>query len=426
MTDPAPEVAPTERNIDPPLPLVPPSTEAPRLPPTETAPTTEPSDNAVIIAAPATPVTSDTRPAAPATITLDACPKPLSIQEVPLDEAGRFRAERLILEARNERGIPESAPARSPASLIAHGRIRVQEPDLGDLTEAWVIGDIHADLPGLAWTIEALRPPDRSKGPRTLFLLGDLIDDLPESAATIRLVHQLSHDPDFRTIVLVGNHDEALQIDDAGRFRADISPADFKDEICAETTDPTIEGKRALAKNFCDWVRTLPVAIFLRDGTIIAHGGVPHRDLLDRIKTPQDLSRPEALSDFIWARLVPEVKRRMAVAQTVTRSRELGSEDFKQFCHHTSQVLGLPLRRMIRGHDHEATRYAVHGHTWEDRVVTINNMSRRLPREFLDAEWMHPHVVRWRPDQPLQPMRIVIDPEWRRRQDLEQASESQV
>lgn len=288
-------------------------------------------------------------------------------------------------------------------------KILRQEPH-SELKRGWIIGDVHADLVGLACIFEYIHEQSKShNNPFLVVLLGDLIDDFNENLQTLSLVSDFIKNYAGCTVLLKGNHDEALDLDEFG-FKSNVSPSDFSDDL--QDCQPD-SNKYKIAKSFIQYIKDAPAAIFLRDGTLLAHGGVPHTDLHEDIKNKKTFDSPDAINDFIWARLIPKVKKRFVVPISITRSRELGAEDFAAFLEIAGQVLDFKVNRMVRGHDHVDPRCEIYGGIWKQSVVTINNMSWRLPREFGLPGPTDPHIIEWNSGQPLQPLKIEIDLKWR-------------
>jgi len=279
------------------------------------------------------------------------------------------------------------------------------------LNHGWIIGDVHADLVGLACIFQYIQEQSELRESQSLVvLLGDLIDDLKENTETLSLVSEFIENYKGFTILLKGNHDEALVLNEGG-FKSNVSPSDYSDHLQHCQPDSR---EYQIANSFTQYIKQAPAALFLRDGTLLAHGGVPHTDLHEDIKNNKTFDSPLAINDFIWARLIPKVKKRFAVPHAITRSRELGSTDFEAFLKIAHQVLGFNVNRMVRGHDHVDPRFEIYGGIWKQSVVTINNMSWRLPREFGLSGPTDPHIIEWKHGLPLQPLKIEIDPDWRR------------
>jgi hypothetical protein len=221
-----------------------------------------------------------------------------------------------------------------------------------------------------------------------------------------------------RIVCLRGNHDVALTIGPDGGFSSSVDPSELCDYLQSSAFRPDRAREEELARSFVSCFRDAPAAIFLKDGTLLAHGGVPHVDLHKALTTREELGGEQPASDFVWARMV-NVRRRMAQPQSLTRSREIGSEDFRDFRQLTHVMFGSStcagVERMVRGHDHVEDRCEILGGHWERRVVTINNMSRRLGRELSPPGPTAPCLVQWRSGEPLQPIRLGIDPAWQDR-----------
>jgi hypothetical protein len=278
--------------------------------------------------------------------------------------------------------------------------------------QAWFVGDVHGDLVGLVAALDFIRHrPEYSKEYDIIVLLGDLIDDLPESKSVLAEVSE-ALGAEERLIVIVGNHDDALKRNSDTRvFSASVAPCDYCESLKGVAADDREDRLLGFAESFISYMRDAPVALFLSDGTMAAHGGVPHTDRAEAVAHGGWGDNPLVCSDFIWARLHPRAKSRMAVSNT--RSRELGAEDFRKFASIVKSHLGFEPVRMIRGHDHIDARFEIYGGKWQDAVLTINNMSWKLPRETGVDGPRNPCIARWTRGEPIQPIVIQMDSEWR-------------
>ncbi len=295
------------------------------------------------------------------------------------------------------------------------GRVLVekdQQSGAKPLGCAWFIGDVHGDLVGLLAALEFIRSQKEYRDHDIIVLLGDLIDDLAESHEVLAEVSERLQ-RDERLLVIAGNHDVALEYCDERGFGASVDPSDFSRYLQQlwECEESIREVSHRLARSFIEYIANAPVALFLRDGTIVAHGGVPHTDMTQKVLQENWGELPEVWSDFIWARLHPRAKRRIAV--TGTRSRELGAADFHAFTEVMGTKLGFKPTRMIRGHDHIDERFEIYGGPWKGAVLTINSMSWKLPREIGVDGPRDPCVAQWRPNEPIQPYVIKLDRAWR-------------
>lgn len=337
---------------------------------------------------------------------------------LPLDlEAQRRVSERC--EHRRTRTELRDFPVGAKPSWLDRlfhrtGRILVErrmESGADRCQQAWFVGDIHGDLVGLLAALDFIRNQhEYCKERDIIVLLGDLIDDLPESESVLAEVSEALASEE-RLVVIVGNHDDALEYSDSRGFGASVDPCDYCEYLRSiADRDP---GHRSLefAQSLIRYMLDAPVALFLSDGTMAAHGGVPHTDLAEAVAHGGWGQDPRVWSDFIWARLHPRAKSRMAVSGT--RSRELGAEDFRRFASTVKSQLEFEPVRMVRGHDHVDARFEIYGGKWQDAVLTINNMSWKLPRETGVDGPRNPCIARWTHGEPIQPIVIEMDREWR-------------
>lgn len=263
------------------------------------------------------------------------------------------------------------------------------EGDVGDL---WFIGDVHGDLLALECALAYISGEDPGA---VMLFLGDLIDDGPFSFEVLLRVIDLTLTQPRRVALLPGNHDEALSLDrQTGRYSSNVVPSDFAECLNGHSASPPM---RDLADAFILLVGILPRALFFRDGLLAAHGGIPQRDLWENggLASRQDLDAPLCLQDFVWTRAHPRARRRLP--DRYSRGAEFGIEDFNAFCERASAVLGRPVERMVRGHDHIPERYSVYAGYRRHRIVTINTLASRLSRELTGPFERVPCVARYRP-----------------------------
>jgi hypothetical protein len=245
----------------------------------------------------------------------------------------------------------------------------------------WVVGDLHADVLTLANIIaHADRVAEEEGEPPAFVFLGDFVDRGRQDHETLlRLFALILRDP-ARVCVIPGNHDIDLKCDDAGRFRVSIEPAEY----CARLNtlvadgDPAAREQVELAKLLIPFWKARPKAVILPDGTMFSHGGFPHTDLHASLASPADLADPRCLDDFLWARLSESPKKR---PNRGNRGHEFGWKDFAQFCRVMGEVVGVPVARLVRGHDHVPARWLLPPEYREFPVLTINAMGRRMDAE---------------------------------------------
>lgn len=321
----------------------------------------------------------------------DALEVPEDAVERALDESAR--ADRRPRAAEIAAGLdaldgrlalaPFAAPV-APGGLVLRG-----EESLGD-REIWAIGDLHGDLLGLECCVAAIERAAEGR-PHLVVFLGDLIDDGPLSYDTMLRAMELFAGAPDRFALLVGNHDVALSFDEtAAAFSSDVEPGDLADALNAMQDQRAVAAARA----FVRLVARAPRALFLPDGTLAAHGGVPQSDLWTGLTTPADLDGRFCRDDFVWCRAHERAKRRLP--SRGLRGAEFGREDFAEFCALASERLGLPTGRMLRGHDHFEQRFCLYELYAANPIVGVNAMCRRLERELFGPPARRPVVARWR------------------------------
>jgi len=261
-------------------------------------------------------------------------------------------------------------------------------------TPLWFIGDLHGDLLALeaALALIAREKAAAPDAPRArIVLLGDLFDDGAYGLEVLLRVFELLIEGSDSVCVIAGNHDEALAYD-GSRFTAAVVPADFSDFLDANLAHEWIvrAGKLAV-RLFAD----APRALFLPDGLLVAHGGIPLTDLHEMLRETGDWNDPRCLSDFVWTRAHPRARKKLP--NRASRGSQFGYEDFAAFCA-LSAELGRPVSRMVRGHDHVEERYAIYPAYAPHPLLTTVALSRRLPRESFGPYERVPTIARWVPD----------------------------
>jgi protein phosphatase len=272
----------------------------------------------------------------------------------------------------------------------------------------WIIGDLHADILTLA-NIFALADRDAANGAAPAFVfLGDFVDRGRHDHETLLLLFQRIMRQPGRVCVIPGNHDIDLRWDEPGtRFQVSIEPAEYCERLNGLLArGPASDSDEIeLAKLFIAYCKERPKAVILPDGTLLAHAGFPHTDTHEALLAPANLGDQKCLSDFLWARLSESPKKR---PNRGNRGHEFGSRDFAQFCQIMSETVKVPVKRMIRGHDHVPNRWLV---SYSESVLTLNAMGRRMDLEPEPAEGLHPWpvVARHVPDRLPDIVRLQLD-----------------
>ncbi|MFO0826066.1 MAG: metallophosphoesterase [Gemmataceae bacterium] len=196
----------------------------------------------------------------------------------------------------------------------------------------WIVGDIHADVLALANIIEFAERSAPELGPPSFLFLGDFVDRGRHDHETLLLLFGLVTRHPARVCIIPGNHDvDLVWGQKSQKFGVTIQPAEYCERLNSilSSEEHTDREKIELAKLSIEFWKTRPKAVFLPDGTAFSHGGFPHSDLHDSLKTPADLCAKKCIDDFLWARLSESQKKR---PNRGNRGHEFGWRDFAQFC----------------------------------------------------------------------------------------------
>jgi hypothetical protein len=259
--------------------------------------------------------------------------------------------------------------------------VAVVRADAGVPSDLWIVGDLHADVLTLANIVayaESQAGPDR---PAHFLFLGDFVDRGIHDHELLLLLFRLMMDHPERACVVPGNHDVDLQYDEAAkRFKVTIEPAEYCAALNAALARDTPEDRDrvGLARAFIRFCAGRPRAVFLPDGTLIAHGGFPHTDAQKEIKTLADLCAPRCQDDFLWARVAESAREKRP--NRGSRGHEFGWDTLVQFAKVAGERLELPVRRLVRGHDHVPDRWQEYPEYADNGlpVLTLNAMGRVL------------------------------------------------
>jgi len=299
-------------------------------------------------------------------------------------------------------------PAESPLAFskyrsLGAGHVAVVAKDVeGQTGNVWFLGDIHGDLLALDSAIDYI---DGLCPEATIVFLGDLFDDEGFGYEVVLRVFQLMAERPGRIGYIVGNHDVSLHCNDdiPVTFSSSVSPSDFADFLNSQRDDPVVSGVGNFAVRF---FRFAPRAIFLPDGLVVVHGGVPLNIRFPAVVAPADLEKAECLQDFVWTRAHERARKK--IPNPTSKTSEFGFEDFTAFCEHISTKLAIPTNRMVRGHDHFEAGHSTYERWTRNSCVTVNTMSRRLPRDPFGPFERTPCVARWFASEPLEIHQLVI------------------
>jgi hypothetical protein len=299
-------------------------------------------------------------------------------------------------------------PAESPLAFSTYrslgtGHVSVVADAIdGQTGKVWFLGDIHGDLLALDSAIDYI---DGVCPDATIVFLGDLFDDEGFGYEVVLRVFQLVAERPGRIGYIAGNHDVSLNCNDGVpvTFSSSVSPSDFADFLNANREDPGAYGVGQFAIRF---FRFAPRAIFMPDGLVVVHGGVPLGIRFPSIGVPADLERAECLQDFVWTRAHERARKK--IPNPTSKTSEFGFEDFSAFCNHVSTTLGIPANRMVRGHDHFEACHSIYERWTRNPCLTVNTLSRRLPRDPFGPFERTPCVARWFSAGPLEIHQLVL------------------
>jgi hypothetical protein len=247
---------------------------------------------------------------------------------------------------------------------------RILSATASSLGDVWFIGDLHGDLLTLETALNYIEKTS-PLGWKVVFL-GDLFDDTGYGLEVVLRVFELISNQPERFCLLTGNHDEALYFDETSRtFSSTVIPDDLSITL---NNSSYVE----LGNTIISLYQNTPRALIFSDGLLAAHGGFPLSDLWDSLNSPVDLESDVCLQDFVWTRIHDRSKKK--IPNRTSKGCQYGYQDFEGFCERMKD-LGLPVKRMVRGHDHIENRYAVYDRYQINPILTINAMSRKLPRE---------------------------------------------
>ena len=263
-----------------------------------------------------------------------------------------------------------------------------------DENELWFFGDIHGDLLGMITAIEYAKKNSEGKEPM-YFFLGDFTDRGPFDSLVLLKLYSMILDGEQRgrICVIAGNHDECLGYDEEKKeFYATVQPAEFTDWLNKDKKDDPVW--QEIGIQTIEFFKRMPRAIFLPDGLLIAHGGVPHTDLHDQIESIKRLNDHDCLGDFVWTRAHEKIPKRRPNRNT--RGCSFGREDFEAFCKTAGKFLDKPVDRMLRGHDHYLEGYRHYEKYVENPMLTLN--TRCIQPDMMGGPYSnYLCVARWVP-----------------------------
>ncbi len=288
-------------------------------------------------------------------------------------------------------------------------------PMAADRIDWFVAGDVHGDLPALVACADAAIARARPGRTPVMAVLGDLVDRGEDSVACMLFVLRLALGldkarPDLKVLFVRGDHDVALCYDEAtGEISSGVSPADLAERF--RGPDGFFAPESAVVHAFTRFVAGCPAAVYLDDGTLLVHGGVPQGDLLPRLGLDLSLQSPECAQDFAWCRIEDGVRRKRP--SRVSKTAEEGAENVGAFLDWFNARLASaevdsaraaslraagftplrPVERIVRGHTHVPGGYLRYSR-FPVEVHTVNSFHGEVPF----AGTVRPAVVELGPD----------------------------
>ena len=230
------------------------------------------------------------------------------------------------------------------------GKVLVLSPEDVQGRDWWFIGDIHGDIRALKCIVGKIR--SESEDSRIVFL-GDIFDRNLEDGGfeTVKCFLSMLRDGNGEIIWLAGNHDTSLQYDEAAKkFPIATNRSEFASFL---NEHPDLH---EFGKELVRIIGTLPEALVFPDGLIASHGGVPHVDVSEKIKSLVDFETVECSNDFTWGRMT---EAKFKFPDRTSRGHELGRRDFEKFCEHSANIFTAvgcqPVSGIVFGHQHLLT-----------------------------------------------------------------------
>ena len=258
-----------------------------------------------------------------------------------------------------------------PLALPSDGRVFVDARESA-FSNVWVIGDVHGDLDAVTaafafadeWTIS------HSADSPAVFSLGDLFDRGDKSLETLlKFLGEAMKRPG-KVGWIAGNHDWGFHFDEQrGIFASKTYPNEFTMWLNAHLDDASIV---AFGREVASLCGKLPAAAVLPGDILLVHGGVPHRDLQERIVSIADLEASDMRHDFIWDRFHESLGRKRPSREA---NCQLGVQDVLDFLSIMENNCGVPCKAILRGHDHFAERLRIYEAYAPCSVVTLNTCS---------------------------------------------------
>ena len=272
-------------------------------------------------------------------------------------------------------------------------------PFSGDRFDWFAAGDVHGDLPALVACADAAVARARPGRTPVLAILGDLVDRGEDSIACMLFVLRLALGldkarPGLKVLFVRGDHDEALRYDEkTGEISSGVRPAELAERF--RGPEGFFAPESAVVHAFVRFVEGCPAAVYLDNGTLLFHGGVPQGDLLPHLGLDLSLQSPECAQDFAWCRIEDVRRKRPSRA---TKTAEEGAENVRAFLEWFDARLAAaeadparsaslraagfaplrPVAQIVRGHTHVTDGYLRYARG-PVPIHTVNSFHAEVP-----------------------------------------------
>ena len=258
-----------------------------------------------------------------------------------------------------------------PLALPCDGRVFADARN-APLSNFWVLGDVHGDLNALtaAFAFADEWTGEHSAEAPVLVSLGDLFDRGDKNLEVLlKFLGEAMKRPGH-VAWIAGNHDCGFRFDEQrGIFASTTYPNEFTMWLNAHLEDAALV---AFGQEVAALCGKLPSAAVIPGDIVLVHGGVPHRDLQERIVNIADLEASDMRHDFIWNRCHESLKRKRPSREA---NCQLGVQDVLDFLSIMENNCGVPCKAILRGHDHFAERIRLFDAYAPCSVITLNTCS---------------------------------------------------
>ena len=272
-----------------------------------------------------------------------------------------------------------SGPGAMGAEFRPIGRRVLRLNEISEEEAFWIIGDVRGDVLALETALAFIDEATARGRCAQIVFLGDLTAGALGDAACLAIALERFAAAPSRTIVIAGDRELALTLALANdQVTDERRPRGLADMQVAE---PLRKSLRNLAREYSELVEKIPLAAICPDGMLLAHSALPRESVLANIESAQALeSQANALRAFAFDRL--HAREPQVIALGTGDGAPLESEDFAKSMRALHRILGVPVVRMVRGHDAVPEGHRWFRHYGEGVLLTINTMADVLPAQL--------------------------------------------